>query len=288
MLLCAVAATGLASCSVDLRVMSYNIRYAATETQDLEKPWSARLPLMAAQLNHETAGRPNSLLCFQEALYPQVQDLLAGLGSQWAYVGVGRNDGRREGEFSPIFYQPTHWTLLNSTTFWLSETPDVVGSVGWDAALPRIVTVASFRHRASGKPLVQMCTHFDHAGVVARKESAKLLVNIANRYLPVNKTAPAFIGGDLNSTPDSDAYQILSDLMNNVRSVVPEAKHHGNVKTSTSFDEDEGNDSEIDFLFINDNSGLEWVSFATLSNRFDDGIFISDHRPVVVDARIPS
>lgn len=286
-LLGALAATGVAAESLDLRLMTYNIRFASENPTGGEQPWNVRRPLMAGQLGYELAGRPDSLLCFQEALFSQVEDLKTDLGAEWEYVGIGRDDGLEAGEFSPIFYQPSQWELQEQQTFWLSETPEVVGSVGWDAALPRIVTVAKFQHQDTGSPFVYMCTHFDHRGQIAREQSAELLVQIADEWSAGNSSAPVFLGGDLNIEPDNAAYQTLAEKMNDVKDVVPVEKHYGHDMTYTGFDVDTGNDSQIDHIFVRDPKGLEWISFAVLNTYFDDEIFISDHRPVVVDVKVP-
>ncbi|KPM37462.1 hypothetical protein AK830_g9114 [Neonectria ditissima] len=277
-----------ASRTLSLRLVTYNIRLAVSVPGAGEELWSVRHPLMSAQLNFETAGRPESLMCFQEATYPQVQDLDGSLGEAWTYVGVGRDDGAQAGEFSPIFYRPSVWKLEDSKTYWLSETPNEAGSVGWDAALPRIVTVARLRHDSSGARFVYMCTHFDHIGQVARENSAKLIASIADDWSTYKKKdIPVFVGGDLNVTPDNQAYLILASEMHDTKDVVPAEHHFGNSNTYTAFTVDTLDDTEIDHIFVNDLEGLEWDSFAVLDNRFDDGIFISDHRPVVVDFRMP-
>jgi endonuclease/exonuclease/phosphatase family metal-dependent hydrolase len=273
----------------DVRLMTYNIRYAATNPTGQEKPWAVRRPLMAGQLAHELAGRPDSLLCLQEALHTQVLDIKADLGQGWEYVGVGRDDGATGGELSPIFYRPDEWKLKDKDTYWLSETPHVVGSVGWDAALPRIVTVAKFEHTETGKPFVYMCTHFDHKGQVAREKSAELIVDIADEWASAkgNKGASVFLGGDLNVDPENPAYQTLASKLHDVRDVVPQELHYGHDMTFTGFDSNVDNDSLIDHLFVKDLAGLEWESFAVLNTLYEDGTFISDHRPVVVDVRVP-
>ncbi|KAH7129349.1 Endonuclease/exonuclease/phosphatase [Dactylonectria estremocensis] len=283
-----ISVAAASSGTINLRLVTYNIRLAVAVGGSGEELWAVRQPLMSAQLNYETAGRPESLLCFQEATYPQVQDLDDGLGDEWTYVGVGRDDGAQAGEFSPIFYRPSVWKLEKNTTYWLSETPEKAGSVGWDAALPRIVTVARFRHSSSGARLVYMCTHFDHLGQTARENSAKLLVNVSDEWASYKKkTLPVFLGGDLNVTPDNAAYQTLAEEMHDAKDVVPQEHRFGNVKTYTGFTVDSSDDTEIDHIFVNDPEGLEWDSFAVLNTRFEDNIFISDHRPVVVDLKIP-
>lgn len=281
--LLALASSAMAS--LDIRLMTYNIRLAAPSPSPGEKPWSIRQPLLSSQLNYETASRRSSLVCLQEATYPQLASLHASLGPKtWSYVGVGRDDGAKKGEFSPVFYRPEAWDLEDNATYWLSETPHEVGSVGWDAALPRIATVARFRSVAGGERFVYMCTHFDHQGQTARVNSARLIVNLTDEWASFeDKTLPVFAAGDLNVTPENEAYRILAEELHDVKDVVPEEHRFGNEKTFTGFTVDEKDDTVIDHMFVRDAQGLEFVSFAVGNARFDDGIFISDHRPVVVD-----
>ncbi|KAI9897056.1 hypothetical protein N3K66_008078 [Trichothecium roseum] len=281
-----LAASSAIADTFDLRLMSYNIRYATSELEAQEKPWADRLPLMTAQLNHETAGRPGSLMCFQEALYQQAEDLRNGLGkNNWDYIGVGRDDGAKAGEMSPIFYQPSAWELLDNKTYWLSETPDTPGSKGWDASLPRIVTVGKFEHIKTGSDFVFMCTHYDYKGQVAQVQSSDLIVNLTSEW--ADGAAPVFLGGDLNATPDSEAYKILASKLNDVDNVIPKDRHYGYKNTYTGFNEDPADDSVIDHLFVKDSKSVEWVSFAVPNNRAGDGTFISDHRPLIVDVKVP-
>jgi endonuclease/exonuclease/phosphatase family metal-dependent hydrolase len=150
------------------------------------------------------------------------------------------------------------------------------------------VTVARFRHGSSGARFVYMCTHFDHVGQTARENSAYLIVNLTDVWASnESKTLPVFLGGDLNVTPDNKAYQILASELHDTKDIVPKAHHFGNVKTYTAFTVDTSDDTEIDHIFVRDPTGLEFDSFAVGNTRFDDGIFISDHRPVVVDFKMP-
>ena len=280
----------LVQAALDMRLVAYNVRYDAAKRERYEKPWSVRQPLMAAQLNHIAAGRPNTLICTQEGLHHQVKDLHYGLGEDWAWVGVGRDDGAMGGEFSTIYFRPSAWELTGNKTYWLSPTPDVPGSKGWDAMLPRIVTVAKFKHRSSGEPFVYMCTHFDHVGRRARQHSAELLVNLAHElsvaHAPADKPVPVFLGGDLNSPPTEKAYKTLASKLGNVRDKVPERLRIGNTNTYTAFTESRWDDEELDFIFVRDETPIEWVSFAVPNSRFDDRIYISDHRPVIVDFKL--
>ncbi|KAJ0326981.1 hypothetical protein COL5a_006537 [Colletotrichum fioriniae] len=274
-----------------LRFITYNIRWATPDPGTNEAPWSTRRPHLFSQLNYETAARPESLVCMQEVVEEQLLDIAQDLGPAWSHVGVGRDDGVAAGGFSPIYYQPGTWTLAENRTYWLSETPDVPGSKGWDAALPRIVTVASFRHVDSGVPLVYMCTHFDHVGQVARERSAELLVSLAKEW--ENSTegvVPVFLGGDLNIEPDNAAYQTLiaDGNLHDIRDVVPESRRVGFSKTYTAFTDDTSDDTFLDHLFVRDPvvRGMDFLTHAVLPNHFDDGVYISDHRPVVADVMI--
>lgn len=275
------------------RLVSYNLRWAVPSPSPPEPAWAERLPKLRAQLGFETAGRPETLICMQEVIASQLKDVNDALGADsWDSIGVGRDDGEDGGEFSPIFYRPDTWELESNTTYWLSETPEEIGSVGWDAALPRVVTVGQFKHRRSGLPFVYMCTHFDHVGQVAREESAKLIVSLAKKYADATaqdgeEPTPVFLGGDLNITPDNPAYleMIAEGNFDDVRDVIDKSRIHGHTGTFTGFDwngEDELD--RIDHIFrYRQVRDLDLLTYGVIENRFDDGLWISDHRAVVVD-----
>jgi endonuclease/exonuclease/phosphatase family metal-dependent hydrolase len=153
----------------ELNVMTFNIRY--NTSSDDKDAWPYRKDKVASQiLFHEV-----QLLGVQEALHDQMTDLKERL-PKFKYVGVGRDDGREKGEYSAIFYDTTRLQLLISQTFWLSETPTVAGSKGWDADITRIVTWAKFKDRKTKKIFFAFNTHFDHIGKEARRESAKIIL----------------------------------------------------------------------------------------------------------------
>ncbi|KAF5559565.1 hypothetical protein FPHYL_7014 [Fusarium phyllophilum] len=283
----AFAAAAPLSRSTDVRLITYNIRLAPNKPQWGEERWPVRRPRLTAQINYETSGRPESIVCMQEALYPQIQDIQQDLGSEWNYYGIGRRGGQSD-EFSPIFYRPSVWNIEDKKTYWLSDTPEKVGSRGWDAAFPRIVTVARFQHAATGNRMVYMCTHFDHKGKKARANSAKLITDIAETWsIHDGETMPVFIGGDLNSSPSGAAYKHLAKTMNDVKSLVPQSKRYGHSSyTYTGFTTVPWDDMYLDHIFVHDPTGIEFKAFAVVNSRYEDGVFISDHRPVVVDVRL--
>lgn len=281
---------------VPVRVVTYNIRYATKNPAPKEEPWSVRRSKLCAQMRFLAAGQSSVFFCLQEVLYEQLVDIQDRLGPSWSHIGVGRQDGDKGGEFSPIFFRVDSWTCERNKTYWLSPTPDRP-SKGWDAALERIVTVGSFRHHKTGNLAIVMATHFDHAGKQAREESARLIVRLASEWKSggggaEEAQAPLILGGDFNSTPADEAYKALTEEgtgMKDVSGLLPDDLKYGNPEiTYTSFDQPNETPKAIDFLFVHESSTLKLLGFAILDNRHDDGVFLSDHRAVVLDLEIPA
>lgn len=277
--------------TMPLRIISFNIRYATKSPVKGEEPWKVRLPHVIAQLQFNTAGH-SAFLCLQEALVSQVSDIQTELGPSWAHIGVGREDGKDAGEFSPIFYNVDDYKCERSHTYWLSKTPEKP-SRGWDAVLERIVVMGQFKDKRTGARVVVLSTHFDHVGVKAREESARLILELADAWVKDNgtgSTPPVFLGGDFNSTPDDNAYQTMTAPgtgMADISTLIPSHKRYGNELTYSSFGEPNETPKRIDFLFVKDTTDIKFLTFGVLANRFDDGIYISDHRPVIADIEIP-
>jgi len=201
---------------------------------------------------------------------------------------VGRDDGKTKGEYSPIIFRKAVWKVDNWRTIWLSETPDKP-SKGWDAASIRIVTVGTFVHQVSKKKVVGMCTHLDDQGQVSRTESAKLILKVIsdvthNGTTTAPDSLPVFLGGDLNSEPAGSAFQILNGKDSSLQAVKDLAPwKYGHQKTFTGFQDSDAK-TELDHVFINRKAGMwDVTGFAVLENKFDDGIYNSDHRAVIGD-----
>lgn len=283
-------ATGHDRSSLPLRLISLNIRYATNSPVNGEKPWRERCPMLTNQLRFITTGQENPFICLQECLYTQLKDIHNELGDSWSYIGRGREDGEQGGEFSPVFYRADAWTCVRHEVRWLSETPHRP-SRGWDAANTRVVSMGLFAHKATGARVIVFATHFDHIGRVARKNSAKLLIEWAAEWAAAEgDDAPdVLIGGDFNSQTDDDAYRMMtarSSGMKDVFDLVPQREHYGNYLTYTSFGEAYENPSRIDFLFVREPRKAEIKTFGVLSNCFDDHVRISDHRAVVADMEL--
>ncbi len=179
--------------------MTYNIRYA-TERDSINS-WENRNDWVVDQL---IQTKPD-VFGIQEGLHHQVEYLDSAL-TDYKYVGVGRDDGNTGGEYTAIFYKTSKLDVVNSDTFWLSETPDTV-SVGWDASMERISTWARFRDVKSNKEFWVFNAHLDHIGAKSRKNSLKLI----RQYVEENNEdrLPIILMGDFNAEPKSEP---LSDL----------------------------------------------------------------------------
>ena len=259
-----------------IRVMTFNIRY--DEPRDNANAWPNRKELVASMIRFHNAD----LVGVQEALKRQMDDLEALL-PEYAWLGVGRADGKASGEYSAIFYRRKRFQSLESSTFWLSETPNVP-SAGWDAAYPRIVTWTKLRDRTTGKVFFLFNTHFDHRGVKARTESARLLLNRINQSDPA---LPVVVTGDFNFTEDADGYQLLTGKNSAVSSklvlldtrYVSQHGHHGPTSTFNEFKALVPG-KKIDYVFVKGN--IRVVQHGALSDTWD-GRFPSDHLPVLAE-----
>lgn len=254
-----------------LNVLTFNIRL--NTPQDSLNAWPHRSANVASQILFHEAH----IIGVQEALFDQMQDLDRALTS-FKFVGGGREDGKQKGEFSAIFYDTIRLQSLQSQTFWLSETPQVAGSKGWDAALPRIVTWAKFRDKKTKKEFYVFNTHFDHIGKVARAESSKLLLRFANQ---IAGAIPYIVTGDFNAAPTQEPIQLIVNSKDPLHLVdtksISLTPHYGPLGTFNGFHAKEINDQPIDHIFIK--HGIKVLQHATLSQTWE-GKFSSDHFPV--------
>ncbi|MBO7119092.1 MAG: endonuclease/exonuclease/phosphatase family protein [Bacteroidaceae bacterium] len=184
-----------------IRWGTFNIRLANDGDEQAGFGWSVRKDRVANYIKEKHID----VVGMQEVLHGQLEDLLERL-PEFDYVGVGRTDGKTKGEYSPIFFLKDKFEVLEKGNFWLSETPDVPGSKGWDAALERIASYAKLCDKASGKVFMAVNTHFDHVGVTARRESAKLIMK---KIREIVGNQPAVVTGDFNVTEDDEAYSTM-------------------------------------------------------------------------------
>lgn len=261
---------------VGVRVMSYNIRFDNPE--DGIDAWPNREENVSHLIQSEY--RPD-LIGMQEALLHQIESLEQLLdGYKW--VGTGRSDGFRGGEFSPVFYNASKFDLLQTRTFWLSNTPEIPGSKSWDAAIPRIVTWVKFRDKKTGMEFYQFNTHLDHIGIESRKESVKLLLK---KIGEIAGSMPFLITGDFNVTEESEVYEILRTTEGIADARYSSATgHSGPTASFNNWTELREAESRIDYIFAS--KGVDVLCHRLVDNRYD-GRFPSDHLPVVADVLLP-
>jgi endonuclease/exonuclease/phosphatase family metal-dependent hydrolase len=254
--------------------MTFNLRLDVAS--DGPNAWPHRRDWVASLIRfHE----PDAI-GVQEALAHMLTDLDARLPG-FARIGVGRSDGREGGEFSAILYRTNRLELLESGTFWLSPTPEVPGSKGWDAAITRVATWGRFRDRFTGCAYVHLNTHFDHIGEQARQESARL---IRRRLDSIARGQPTIVTGDLNSDPQSVAYRVFTrDTMPGGSMPLRDAfstsasGHYGPTSTWTAFKAIEPG-RRIDYVLVS--PGIPVLTHGILPDSWD-GRFPSDHLPVL-------
>ena len=261
-----------------LRVMTFNIRY--NNPGDSLDAWPHRSEGVAALIRFHDPD----VVGLQEAQRNQLDDLQRLLPG-YAWFGVPRSDGGPRDEHTAILYRADRLEPLARGTFWLSETPDVPASRGWDAALPRNATWGRFRDRLTGDTLLHLNTHFDHMGVRAREESARLM----KRWLAANAGGlPVVATGDFNATPESAPIRALVDPSTPLRLVdaigVSADGAYGPATTWNGFRAIEPN-RRIDFVFVSE--GVRVLEHAILSETLPNGRFPSDHLPVLAEVVLP-
>lgn len=256
------------------RVMTFNARVHVPE--DGKDTWPERSEGVVRTVRYHAPD----VVCFQE-LAPHQYDFVRERLDGYDWVGVGRRDGAGNGEHVPVGVDADRFRVTDHETFWLSETPDDPGTVGWDAAYARIVTRVSLVDTASATAdtLHVANTHFDHEGERARAESARVV-----RERLAGLDGPTVLLGDFNCEPDSDPYRRLvadgerdSSSFTDARTVAAEGCH-GPERTFHEFTGDPT--IQIDHVFVRD-CGV--VRHATLADRVDDDHYPSDHFPLVAD-----
>ncbi len=255
-----------------MKVCTFNIRY--DNPKDGYHQWSNRRPIVQDFLRYEAPD----FIGLQEALKHQIEAIATAMPG-YAWIGVGRDDGVDQGEFSPIFYQAERWKLLDNGTFWLSESP-TSPSKSWDAALPRICTFGKFQDRASGEVVFVFNTHYDHKGTEARAQSSQVIVSQIRQISGGNKTV---LMGDFNSLPEKPAIQEILEAQ--LKDAFTEALiRYGSVGTYNDFDLQKVPENRIDYIFYS----ADWqCTRYGVDSRVIEGRYLSDHFPVIVHLENP-
>lgn len=216
------------------------------------------------------------IIGIQEAFHDQIEFLNKEFPN-YTQVGVGRDDGKKEGEHSNILFNKEKFDYLGSGTFWLSETPDKIGSIGWDAQLPRIATWVRIEDKETKEKILIFNTHFDHVGMKAQEESARLLAQ-KSKEITESSEESVFIMGDLNFERDTkSSYNAFLENYKDAKMITQEPFEGVNY-TYNAFGKDRV--WEIDYIFVNDNINVK--SYKQLELKKDD-IYYSDHNAVIAE-----
>ena len=253
---------GSASAQNRLTVMSYNVRYG--DANDGTNSWPYRAGAAVLMLEDQ---KPD-IFGVQEALDYQVKFLTEYPGT-YKGIGVGRDDGKKKGEYMAIFYNKKTLSLLKWGTFWLSETPDKP-SLGWDAACYRTATWALLKDKRSGKKFYFVNTHLDHVGVEARRKGLALIVDRIDAMNPGG--LPMVLTGDFNMTAGREEFNDLKERMQDTREIAPLTDHSCTYHGWGKVDGD-----PIDFIFV---KGFQAESYETVRKPYDGRNFVSDHYPI--------
>ena len=262
----------------DVRVMSFNIRYGTA--RDGEDSWDKRRDFLVETIKKYDPD----LLGMQEVLAEQA-DFLQQQLPDYGFAGGGRDDGKRKGEFSPVMFKKDRFELLAHGMWWLSPTPEKVGSKGWDAALPRIVTWARLKDRRTDATLLWFNTHWDHVGNTARVESGKLMRKLIEDN--GGPDGPAIVTGDFNSTEQTPQYKSLTvgdgnglKLIDAYRETHPQVEEN-----EASFNGFKGTTKglRIDWIL----HSPQWVAKgASIDRTKRNGHTPSDHYPVTAELEL--
>lgn len=258
----------VAKSPIEIKVISFNIR---TIARDGDNNWKNRRHATRNMLNMHNPD----IFGLQEAMKPHLK-YIDKFFLQYKRVGVGRDNGKRAGETMAIYYNAARFDLLDSGTFWLSETPDKV-TVGWDAVCFRTVTWVQVRDKESQKVLYYFNTHLDHRGRVAQAESIKLIVERIKEI--ANPHAVVILGGDFNVVPEDPLLAPLHEFMLDARASATVAEEKG---TFNAFGRQE-DPYVIDHMFYC-GSKIECSEYHILDGDYG-APFISDHYPIEIVLR---
>jgi len=251
-----------------IRVVTFNVRYDTP--RDSLNAWPNRKEMVNAMFRFHDFD----IIGTQEALHHQLKDMCEL--PEYAYFGAGRDDGVHAGEHSAIIYKKERFEILDSGNFWLSETPDIPGK-GWDATCcNRICSWAKFKDANTNKVFYVFNVHYDHQGVVARRESSKLMMQ---KIKEIAGDLPVLFIGDFNATPDAEPVQIIKAAMRDAHDVT-ELPPYGPVGTFNSFRWNAPLQNRIDYIFVNDH--FKVLKYAALTDALEQR-WPSDHLPVLAD-----
>lgn len=248
-----------------IRVMSFNIRC----TNVGRDTWEDRIGIVT-----ETIVKSESDSVGVQEATPEWMATLDEKLTDYAWVGVARDDGKNEGEYSAIFYLKDKYKLIDSGTFWLSETPDEP-TLGWDAGCKRVCTWAVLENKESGEKYVHVNSHFDHVGIKAREESVKMILN----HIKLYKDLPVVFTADMNVEEGSENYIAITEKLYDAKYLANDTMDYLTYHDTKPSKHEK---DIIDYVMVNKN--FEPLTYKVVTAGIDER-YVSDHFPVYADLK---
>lgn len=275
----------VASFPKSIRAMSYNIRMAPNHEDDAtENAWEHRLPkvrMIIEQYKPDIIGLQEVSLFQMNSLHISPYKMLGKYPSKPQESGLG------------ILYLPQKLLLIsNLHTIWLNEAQANSKASSWDgSSFERFVIYAKFKNLIDDTEFWFLTTHFDHMGQIARLESAKIVMDLADSL-----EAPAIVTGDFNTFPQLggvELYHLLNTRSDLIRDSATMTDNIFGVKGSwMGWDYDpykqRNGTCKYDYIFTHNNikvlqHGI--IDDRVWDNNFQKELYPSDHRPVISDLR---
>lgn len=225
----------------EITLATYNLRLANPNDSMAGNGWGRRLPHIADLVRFHGF----EIFGTQEGFRFMLDGLKESL-PEFEYIGVGRDNGKEEGEHAAIFFDKNRFELLDNGNFWLSETPDTV-SFGWDAACRRVCTWGKFRDKKMGNSFYYYNLHMDHIGTKARAESARLILS---KIIDLKDSLPVILSGDFNVGQNSDSYLLLNESGRLKDAYELAEFRYANTGTFNSFNSQAYTEDRIDHIFL--------------------------------------
>lgn len=248
---------------------TFNLRY--DNPGDSGNLWKNRAPIAAALIRFHQFD----ILGTQEGLRNQLDDLQREL-PEYAFYGIGRDDGKARGEYSAIFYKKALFKVVDSGDFWLSEHPERPG-FGWDARINRICSWLKLQRVKDKKTFYVFNVHYDHRGVQARIESSKLMLE---KIRTIAGNQPVIFTGDFNGNHESEWYLSIKNSGMVKDAFTLADKPYMNNGSFNAFQTNNPATDIIDHIFITRHFSVK--RYGILTDTYH-GKFPSDHFPVLAE-----
>ena len=269
----------------NIRIMTYNIPTGNIDPSEGngDNTWEKR----ALAIHRYMAAVQPDLVGMQEPVRASLCDMLRGMPG-YAMVGTGRDNGKENGEYTPIIYRTDRFYCIANDTYWLTETPTVHSKVDGSTHF-RIATWALFEDKQTGARFFYTNTHLSYDSPKVKDAQLRILKPtmkaVQDKYGP---SLPHFLTGDFNmkdyesvSGVNAEARQGSNYLLClNLGVIMKDAWVQARSKKHYS----EGSSypaSRIDYIFVSKNVSCKYAQW---DNRQDaDGYIMSDHNPIWAD-----